>query len=352
MATQNFVIKISELIEQQLFSKKSGYYKIKNPIGKSQDFITAPEISQIFGEIMAVYLLELSQNSVNKIALIEMGAGHGTWLSDILQTIENLANKSQKIAQEFLKKTEIFIVETSPQLQKIQQQNLTKYKIKWCENFAEFLTESSGEVYFISNELFDCFAIDQYVKTTKGWRERLIEFSDKQNLSNPRFVISETDCNNFVEQQIGKPLALISPFQAVYEYSKDARDFMQQLSSAIYLRGGLAINIDYGYSNYDFANTLQTIKNHQKIPFLEGFKDGDITALVDFFALDNIAKKNQLKTSLISQREFLLSLGAESRLESLIKKNPKIADNLQNDFDRLINPSQMGDLFKVHIIWK
>jgi SAM-dependent MidA family methyltransferase len=345
-------MKISELIRQQLFSKEGGYYKIKNPIGKSQDFITAPEISQIFGEIMAIYLLELSKNSVNKIALVEMGAGHGTWLDDILQTIENLANKSQKIAQEFLKKTEIFIVETSPQLQKIQQQNLIKYKIKWCENFAEFLAKSSGEIYFISNELFDCFAIDQYVKTANGWQERLIEFSDKKNLSNPHFVISKTDYNNFVEQQIGKALSLIAPFQAVFEYSKDARDFMQQLSSAIYLRGGVAINIDYGYSNYDFANTLQTIKNHQKIPFLEGFKDADITALVDFFALDNIAKDSQLKTSLISQRDFLLGLQADKRLSFLKLANPQIADNLQNDFDRLINPSQMGELFKAHIIWK
>jgi SAM-dependent MidA family methyltransferase len=345
-------MKISELIRRQLFSKEGGYYKIKNPIGKSQDFITAPEISQIFGEIMAVYLLELSKNSANKIALVEMGAGHGTWLGDILQTIENLANKSQKIAQEFLKNTEIFIVETSPQLQKIQQQNLIKHKIKWCENFAEFLAKSSGEIYFISNELFDCFAIDQYVKTANGWQERLIEFSDKQNLSNPQFAISKTYYNDFVESQIGKALSFIAPLQAVFEYSLDAQLFMKQLSQAIFNRGGFAINIDYGYLNYDFANTLQTIKNHQKIPFLEGFREGDITALVDFFALDNIAKKNQLKTSLISQREFLLSLGAESRLESLIKKNPKIADNLQNDFDRLINPSQMGELFKVHIIWK
>jgi SAM-dependent MidA family methyltransferase len=345
-------MKISELIRLKLFSQEGGYYKIKNPIGKLQDFITAPEISQIFGEIMAVYLLELSKNSSNKIAFVEMGAGHGTWLGDILQTIENLANKSQKIAQEFLEKTEIFIIETSPQLQKIQQQNLSKYKIKWCENFAEFLAKSSGEIYFISNELFDCFAIDQFIKTANGWQERLIKFDDKQNLSNPQFVISKTYYNDFVENQIGKALSFIAPLQAVFEYSKDAELFMEQLSQAIFNRGGVAINIDYGYFNYDFANTLQTIKNHQKISFLEGFRDGDITALVDFFALDNIAKKNQLKTSLISQREFLLSLGAEFRLKSLIKKNPEIADNLQNDYARLINPSQMGELFKVHIIWK
>jgi SAM-dependent MidA family methyltransferase len=345
-------MKISTIIKQQLFAKEKGYYKTKNPIGKSQDFITAPEISQIFGEIMALYLLELSKNSSNKIALVEMGAGHGTWYRDILMTIENLAKKNIELAQNFFKKTDLHIIEINPELQKIQQQNLINFKINWHENFDDFLNKSMGEIYFISNELFDCFAIDQYIKTQNGFVERLIEFDDKKNLLNPHFVISKTYYNDFVESQIGKALSFLAPIGAVFEYSKDAQLFMEQLSQAMHNRGGIAINIDYGYLNYDFANTLQTIKNHQKIPFLEGFRDGDITALVDFVSLDKIAKKYNLNSSLITQNEFLLSLGLVFRLESLIKKNPEIADNLRQDFHRLTDLSQMGELFKVHIIWK
>ena len=347
-------MKISQLVDKKLFSDHSGYYKTKNPIGRSADFITAPEISQIFGEVLALYLIEVSKVSESRISLIEMGAGRGVWFKDILQTINNLMQKKISLVQDFVEKTDFHIIEINPHLKKIQQQNLSDHKITWHNSFEEFIHNSEGEIYFISNELFDCFAIDQYFKTEKGWQERLVEFGDDDRLLNPSFILRSFDnkINDFVENQIGDVLSRNAPIGAVYEYSQKARDFMAQLCFAIKQRGGIAINIDYGYLSYDFANTLQAIRNHRKISFFEGMQDADITALVDFNALDKIAHSCHLNSSIVNQGQFLLSLGAKERLNNLIKLNPNQTNELESSFKRIIDIDQMGELFKVHIIWK
>lgn len=347
-------MKISTLIERVLFDDKCGYYKTKNPIGKNADFITSPEISQIFGELVAVYLIHVASNSKKQISLVEMGAGKGTWFKDILQTVYKLAKKNILQAVDFLSKAELNIIETNPILQKIQQQNLQNFPIKWHKNFDDFFRQKIGKIFFISNELFDCFAIDQYVKTIDGWCERLVKFDDEKTFKNPQFVLEKfkSETNDFVEEKIGKFLSQIAPINAVFEYSKSAQEFIEKLCEAIKENGGIAINFDYGYDNYEFANTLQAIKNHQKIPFLEGLNDCDITAHVDFFALNKIVKNYQLDSSLVSQEEFLLSLGAKERIDFLVEKNPHLSAEIISGFNRLINKNEMGDLFKSHIFWK
>ncbi len=346
-------MKISKLIEKSLFDEKMGYYKTKNPIGKNSDFITAPEISQIFGEIVAVYLIHIASSSKNQISLVEMGAGKGTWFQDILQTINKLVQKNNPQAVDFLSRAQFHIIEINPVLQKIQQQNLQNFTIKWHKNFDDFLEQKNGEIFFISNELFDCFAIDQYVKTHEGWRERLVSFANKKTLQNPQFFLENLNIktNNFVEEKLGKFLSQNAPINAIFEHSKTAQEFMKKLCKAVADNGGIAINFDYGYCEYDFSNTLQAVKNHQKIPFLEGLSDSDITAQVDFFALDKIVKNFQLDSSLITQAEFFLSLGAEERVSVLIEKNPHLKQEIINGFQRLVAKNQMGELFKSHFFW-
>ena len=127
---------------------------------------------------------------------------------------------------------------------------------------------------------------------------------------------------------------------------------MKKLCEAIKKAGGMAINFDYGYSEYEFANTLQAIKNHQKIAFFSGLADSDITAHVDFLALDKIVKNFGLNSSLITQEEFLLSLGAQQRVEFLLEKNQLLSQEILSGFSRLIDKNKMGKLFKSHIFWK
>jgi SAM-dependent MidA family methyltransferase len=352
-----YQFKISQIINQALFDPVKGYYKTKNPIGKNNDFITAPEISSIFAEVIASYLLYHFANKKNRFSLVEMGAGTSALFANILHSIKNLAQKKHQVAIDFIEFGSFHIIEINPVLKKLQQQNLEnfgeQFKIKWHENFSQFLASKNGEIYFISNELFDCFAIDQYLKTQDGWQEKMVEVDDPNNLSNPRLVIANYDqkINDFVEQQIGKNLVNQASINAIFEYSQDARNFFSQLSQAIKTHQGIAINCDYGYDQYHFANSLQAIKNHQKLDFIDSFYEADITAHVDFFALDNIAKNFKLETSLISQRQFLLELGAEDRKNQLCLLHPQNAIKIQQAFDRLVSPLQMGNLFKFHIIW-
>lgn len=346
-------MKISDLVAESLYNKENGYYIHNNPLGSKNDFITAPEISQIFGEVMAIYLLNIFQNFNEEISLVEMGAGRGVWFYDILHSIHKLAQKNSKIAINFLQKTNFNIIEINQELTKIQQQKLKNYKINWYQNFLEFNKNNLSPIFFISNELFDCFPIDQYIKTKEGWQERLVVFDDKQNLSRGRFVIRNFDkkIDDFVVNQIGNYNANKAGVGAVFEYSEMAQNLMNLLCMAIKQRGGILINFDYGYNFYEFANTLQVIKNHQKIDFFQGLGNADITALVDFVALDKIAKKYQLKTSLISQREFILNLNGAERLQNLINENPAQKVDLMQRFARLVEPNQMGNLFKVHFVW-
>ena len=206
----------------------------------------------------------------------------------------------------------------------------------------------------LSNELFDCFAIDQFVKTNKGWCKRLIEFADDSSRSNPQIIIDEFnfETDQFVKQELGVELSCKANIGAVFEYSLSARNFMREICQAIKDHGAIAINCDYGYDNYEFANSLQALKNHQRLDFIDALSGCDITAHVDFLALDKIAKNFKLKTSLVSQRQFLLELGANERSQKLIEKNPQQAQQIAEDLERLISPTQMGELFKFHIIWR
>lgn len=355
-------MKISQLINYCLYNPQSGYYRTKNPLGSDGDFITAPEISSLFGELMALYLLNIYAADGRKFSLVEMGAGRGLWFYDICVTIAKLAQKNNDIAIKFLANVDFNIIEINEELQKIQQQKLAEYPIIWHENFDDFLNHrrfSGDKIYFIANELFDCLAIDQYVKTKQGWQERLvggIVFDQAAMLSCydiRHFVLRDFDAkiHEFVRENIGEENDKRANVGAVFEYCAGARDLMNKLSCALVEFGGVAINIDYGYSSYDFANSLQVVKNHQKIDFLQGFNDGDITAHVDFAALEKIVKRHHLNMSLITQREFLLGLGLEERMANY-QNNLHFYDyKTKLAVNRLIDPNQMGELFKVQIIW-
>lgn len=331
-------------MHKALFDKDNGYYRTKNPIGKDSDFITSPEISQVFGELLAVYLLQIFSTQKGEISLVEMGAGRGVLFFDILSSIKKLAEKNNALAIDFFNRTTFHIVEINEILKKIQQDKLSsvllprracddkEIEIKWHEKFEDFLQEAD-QIFFLSNELFDCFPIDQFVNTDIGWCERLIDRDS--------FVIKNFDPK--IHQLIQELAGADAPFGAVFEYSDSAKFFMTQLSQALKTKGGIAINFDYGYFKTEFANTFQAVKNHQKTDALKTSGDTDLTAHVDFGALDKIAKNLGLNSSLITQREFLISLGIEERRKKLPAQDSAI--------DRLIAPDQMGELFKCHIIW-
>lgn len=333
----NGALSISQFMNEALFHPKLGYYNQQNPFGKDGDFITAPEISQVFGELISAYFIGLWQNSYagRKINLVEMGAGRGTLMKDLL-------NFAKKIP-EFLSNVSISIIEISPRLQEIQKHNLQGFKVRWYNNFSDFYQENNNEpILFAANELFDCFAIDQFVKVENGWVEKMVGISENGelefilgNLTNIKVATTKHD------QQDG-----------IFEHTSQAISFMDELSQAIRKTNGVGLIIDYGYIKNEFKNTLQAIKNHQYVNALKEAGNCDITALVDFSSLQKIAQKNNLQTSLVTQKEFLNSLGIEARREKLLSgKNLEKQDQINSGINRLIDEKQMGELFKVLIIW-
>jgi SAM-dependent MidA family methyltransferase len=332
----NGAISISQFMNEALFHPQFGYYKTQNPFGRDGDFITAPEISQVFGELIGAYLVNIWQNnySSSKINLVEMGAGRGTLMKDLL-------NVAKKIPR-FLENVNISIIEISPKLKEIQKKNLPEFKISWYENFADFFRQKNDvPIFFIANELFDCFAIDQFVKTKNGWAEKMVGVDKNGEL---QFVLSPKISLIKIKEEVA--------IDSILEHSHQAINFMNELSQAIKKTNGLALIIDYGYINNELKNTLQAVKNNQYSNVLKDVGDSDITALVDFSALKNIAIKNNLKTSIITQREFLNSLGIELRRKKLLAgKNIIEQEKINSSINRLVDLRQMGELFKFLVIW-
>ncbi len=355
-------ISIADFIREAMFNPLHGYYRTKKPIGKAGDFITAPEISQVFGELIAAYFLNFILASDKKIALVEMGAGRGTLFHDIILTIKSLTKKLGR-ELDIKERVSFHIIEISESLTKIQQENLQNFgaQIQWYQDFASFKKQNSGaEIYFFANELFDCFPTHQFIKTKAGWQERMVgilndELAFVAENFNP---IKNKMVQSLVNQ--GSVNEKIAPEDSIFEYSFAAINFMNELSETLKTQGGIGLIIDYGYLNLPFKSTLQALKNHQYHDVLQNVGECDITTLVNFFTLENCAKNSQLNSSLITQREFLLSLGIEERAmalqaQDLTRQNynqNNLSSSQSDAINRLINPDQMGELFKCLIIWR
>ena len=173
------------------------------------------------------------------------------------------------------------------------------------------------------------------------------------NFSNLQFVLNDFCPQNhhLVCQILGQAIADSAPIGGVFEYAPKAHLFAKNLAEVLKKQGGVAINIDYGYSSYEFANTLQVLKNHQKQDFLTSCQNADITALVDFVLLQKVAKQHNLQYSLILQSEFLKQIGIYERAEILQKLHPTQATQIATDISRLTDVKQMGGLFKVLVWW-
>ncbi len=339
----NGAITVADFINEAMFNPLNGYYRTKNPLGKEGDFITAPEISQMFGELIAAYFFNFILNSAaKKIAFVEMGAGRGTLFYDILRTFKNLSAKIN-CEREIFSRLDFHIIEISESLQKTQKEKLRDcdFKISWHQDFQGFeqSLKNDEEIYFVANELFDCFPIHQFVNIKNSWHERMVAAVDDKLV----FVDEPANAlkHKMVQSLIDQGLQLEDG--AVFEYSFAATNFMNQLCEALAKRGGIGLVVDYGYTQLPLKSTLQALKNHQFSNVLENVYECDITSLVNFPSLEKCARKQNLQSSLISQRQFLLALEIEKRAKIL---------NDETAMKRLIDADQMGELFKCLIIWR
>ncbi len=334
--SNNKHIPFDKFIDIALYHKKTGYYMKKNPFGKDGDFITAPNISILFSEMLAIWCIAFWEHLgyPKKINIIELGAGNGEMMYQMIKVFERF-NK-------FRESSNYFILEKSQFLKKIQKKKLNSHKITWLNSINKL---KNGPNIFLANEFFDALPIKQFIKKNNKWYEKSIK---KNNINKYEFVNVITNIKN-LEKKIEINL---SKNQKIIEFSPLTYKYLNIISKKINtFQGGLLI-VDYGYLQKKMKDSLQSIYKHNFNNVLDNFGKSDITYNLNFFLLKKIVKKLNLKVAgLTSQRNFLTKLGILDRAEILAKnlQFSKKAD-IYYRIKRLIDRNFMGELFKVMFV--
>jgi len=334
--SNNKHISFDKFVDIALYHKKTGYYMKKNPFGKDGDFITAPNISILFSEMLAIWCIAFWEHLgyPKKINIIELGAGNGEMMYQMIKVFERF-NK-------FRESSNYFILEKSQFLKKIQKKKLNSHKITWLNSINKL---KNGPNIFLANEFFDALPIKQFIKKKNKWYEKSIK---KNNINKFEFVNVITNIKN-LEKKIEINL---SKNQKIIEFSPLTYDYLNIISKKINtFQGGLLI-VDYGYLKKKMRDSLQSIYKHKFNNILDNFSKSDITYNLNFFLLKKIVKKLNLKVAgLTSQRNFLTKLGILERAEILAKnlQFSKKAD-IYYRIKRLIDRNFMGELFKVMFV--
>ena len=334
--SNNKHVPFDKFIDIALYNKKTGYYMKKNPFGKDGDFITAPNISILFSEMLAIWCIAFWEHlgCPKKINIIELGAGNGEMMFQMIKVFERF-NK-------FKDSSNYFILEKSQFLKKIQKKKLNSHKITWLNSINKL---KNGPNIFLANEFFDALPIKQFIKKNNKWYEKNIK---KNNINKYEFVNVITNIKN-LEKKIEINL---SKNQKIIEFSPLTYKYLNIISKKINtFQGGLLI-VDYGYFKKKMKDSLQSIYKHNFNNVLDNFGKSDITYNLNFFLLKKIVKKLNLKVvGLTSQRNFLTKLGILDRAEILAKnlKFSKKAD-IYYRIKRLIDRNFMGELFKVMFV--
>ncbi len=332
----NFNLSLDKFINLSLYNKNFGYYMKKDPFGSRGDFITAPNISRLFSEMIAIWVVSFWQSlgSPKKFNLIELGAGNGEMMKVLIESFQNFPI--------FFSSCNLIIHEKSPTLIKIQKKKLVNAKIRWVSNLNNVKKIPN---IFIANEFFDSLPIKQFEKKANLWFEKFVTLKkkDKAFFSKKKIDIKE------IEKKIKLK---ISHNQNFIEYSVLGIDYLKNISKKIEENTGGLLLIDYGYNEKKMKNTLQAVSNHKFANILENIGNVDITHNINFNLFKNFVKRfKKLKINFTTQNKFLLKMGIRERAE-IISKNQKflVKADVFYRLNRLIDKKQMGNLFKVMLI--
>lgn len=302
------------------------YYATRDPLGAAGDFTTAPEISQMFGEMIGVWIMDMwSRAGSPPFRYVELGPGRGTLAVDALRVMQRF----QCIPEA------VHLVETSPTLKLAQ---LARLPQAIHHNDVDDLPEDLP-LLIIANEFFDALPIHQYVRTLDGWRERIVVRQNDRLMP----AAGDTPADDMV------PLILRdNPVDTVVETAPISAAIMRNLASRLTRQGGAMLAIDYGYSGPSAGDTLQALKHHQFVDVFDDAGEVDLTAHVDFTTLALAARPVGGRVfGPVPQGTFLRSMGIDHRLEALSKASPERRDELQGQHQRLTTVKQMGTLFKI-----
>ena len=329
-------LSLDKFIDFCLYNKKFGYYMKRNPFGAKGDFITAPNISRLFSEMIAIWIISFwrSLGSPKKFNLIELGAGNGEMMKILIESFQNFPS--------ILNSCNFIIHEKSPRLIKIQKRKLKKKKIIWISKLNKIKKIPS---IFLANEFFDALPIRQFKKENNLWFEKFVNLDNKKK---PFYFYKKTNIKN-VDKNFG---FMISKNQDFIEYSEQGFCYIKDLSRIIKKNSGGLLLIDYGYLEKKMKNTLKGYKDHKFANILDNISNVDITHNINFEVYKNFTKRlGNLEVNLTTQKEFLTKIGIKERAE-IISKNLNFLRkaDIYYRLKRLIGEKEMGNLFKVMFI--
>ncbi len=327
---------IADYVTRCLHDPQDGYYATRPSIGATGDFITAPMISQMFGELIGLWAVETWQRlgAPERVRLVEVGPGDGTLMADAL--------RAARLAPDFLQAVDLVLIEPSPPLRAAQARMLADSDIhpRWVSALDRI--ETDAPVILIANEVLDCLPARQFVKTDDGWAERRVGVTDDGALT---FGLVK------ITGGFRRPEYEVEPGQTI-EISDQQAAFGRDLAALVKAATGAALLIDYGRTRAGAGDTLQALKRHQKVDPLVDPGEVDLTQWADFpVVLEAAIHAGAEITGCLGQGEFLRLLGIEHRAERLKVGRPDAGAVIDRQLARLTDDDQMGALFKACAIF-
>lgn len=302
----------------------SAYYAGRDPLGAEGDFITAPEISQMFGEMIGLWMAVVwqSMGCPTPVVLAELGPGRGTLMADVL--------RAAAMVPPFLQAIQVCLVETSPVLRNCQRRILAGYDVRWVQQVEDI---PPGPILLVANEFFDALPVEQFQAHGGAWFRRMVGLG-----ADGQFAFVDGDTVD---------LSFDDPDGTIREFCFEGQRIAAHLGHRIARQGGAMLVVDYGYGTSQAGDSLQAVKGHEFHPVLADPGLADLTTHVDFQALAEAAIPARAY-GVIGQGAFLKALGIETRLGLLVEGKPtEVADSLASGMRRLIDKDAMGVLFKV-----
>jgi SAM-dependent MidA family methyltransferase len=327
-------ISVADYMSRCLHDPQDGYYATRPALGPEGDFITAPLVSQMFGELIGLWCVEvwIRLGRPERVYLVEMGPGDGTLMSDLL--------RAGKADPGFLEAAQLWLVETSDPLREAQAERLESAPLypQWAWSLDQ--VPGDAPLILVANELLDCLPVRQFVHTDDGWVERLIGLGDDGELA---FGLAPADTARGSQGEKGSGMIL--------EVSAAQEALGAELGARVVRHGGAALLIDYGRDKAEFGDTLQALQNHEKVDPLAEPGRSDLTVHADFPTVLTAAQSVGAGVGpILPQGAFLGRLGIEVRAQTLQQARPDRAEVIGRQLRRLMAPDEMGELFKAVVI--
>jgi NADH dehydrogenase [ubiquinone] 1 alpha subcomplex assembly factor 7 len=321
---ENGPMTVAEFMAACLYDPNEGYYATRPAIGgEGADFLTAPEASQMFGELIGLWCAH-EWDALGKPAfnLIELGPGRGVLMQDMLRATARIEGMREA--------SNVVLVEDSAPLRDAQAERVAD--AEWAQRLED---APPGPSLIVANEFLDCLPIRQFVRGEEGWHEKLVGLDEGDGLI---FGLSAAIGAPESDDELG----------AVREIAPALESFVYEMERRLHEAPGRALFIDYGYVRPEGADTLQALREHKKLGPLEAPGGSDLTAHVDFARLVVLAESAGLTVhGPMTQGNFLRALGIDVRAETLSRANPEHAPRLARELKRLTDAEEMGALFKV-----